>query len=111
MIKKFILSTILFALLSVNAFAAISDAFSRSYWVSKSGYTTGTVNDIQYKYFGSLGYTGSLNDRYKAWLAHETGLSTSLSFNTLLTAYFNANIYNGDGQIILNGDGGSVTYQ
>jgi hypothetical protein len=31
------------------------------------GYTTGSVQDRQFAYFGSLGHTGGIDDRLLAW--------------------------------------------
>lgn len=116
MLEKLFLSAIFSVLLAVSSFAAITDAFSRSYWVSKSGITTGTTNDIMFQYFGTLGYTGSLNDRYFQWLVDQTGLPDTSSFNDLLYACFVTGVpgyyvYNGDGTIVTNGDGTQVTYE
>lgn len=49
------------------------------------GFTTGDLNDRYYAYLGSLGYTGSLEDRIKAWCGNGAG-----DINDLLLAKFAA---------------------
>lgn len=86
--RKILLIILIFLTIQVNAFSGMHDAFDRAYWVSKSGLTAGSVNDIMFKYFGTLGYAGDLNDRYHSWLVDQTGLSSSLTLNDLLYQYF-----------------------
>ena len=43
------------------------DAVERDYWLSVLPTATGSMNDVKYQATGSLGYTGSINDRETAY--------------------------------------------
>ena len=117
--NTFLSLAILLMACGISFSATINDAFSRDYWVTKTGITTGTTNEILYTYFVSLGYEGSLNDMYIAWLIDQTCLTADSSFNDLLYAYFvdgttcspsDKFIYNRDAEHIANRDGDLITY-
>lgn len=44
-----------------------------TYYKSKSGLASGTVNDHEMKMLGNFGYTGTLNDRRVAFYRAKTG--------------------------------------
>lgn len=105
--KKILLSVVLAMSLVTSAFAAREDAYSYSYWSGLSGVTTGTTNEIMFNYFGSLGYTGTFNDRYHAYLVDITGLSSSLTLNDLIYEHFVLGVSVGgstNGQLTFLGD-------
>lgn len=37
-------------------------------WLNSEGITGSQFNDLFYKYWGSLGFTGGYNDRWRKWL-------------------------------------------
>lgn len=43
------------------------------YYRSKTGKSTGSINDNEFAMLGSLGYTGSINDRRRAFYKAKTG--------------------------------------
>lgn len=88
-ITKTILSLFVgLALLTTNAFASISDFYSRDWWKDKSGITTGTINDIQYTYLGNEGYAGTLDDRLRKWMIDATGADSSSTISELVYKCF-----------------------
>ena len=89
--KRFLLILVLifsFCLIGKHSYSALEDFWSRSWWVTQSGLSTGTINDIQYSYLGGLGYTGTLNNRLKAWLSDETCVAETEGLQALVIEYF-----------------------
>ena len=103
--RKALSLLILFLFMSASlAFAALNDAFSLSYWQNKTGIYTKSVNALIDTYLGDLGYTGSLMDKYHKWLADETGISSTRSFNDLAYEYFVLGTRaGGSGELAFNG--------
>lgn len=63
-----------------------------AHYRSKTGLTTGSINDNLFKLLGTLGYTGSLNDRLRAFYKFKTG-SSSNDFDYLENLFHSNNTY------------------
>ena len=79
----------------------------KAYFVSVEGYTENeTVQDMEFKKLGSLGYSGGLNDRWKKYLISLGGDGTLSDMNnqTLLALTFYAGVSGSDSLLIEIGD-------
>ncbi len=93
--------------------SGFTDEFN--FWSSLSGQSTGTMVDHMDSYLGSLGYTGTVHDKFISFLRDQTGLDATIQdmayyfFDHIFSAGAGNTVVDDDGNVVKDDNGNVVT--